>query len=276
MYRNILFLLLTSFFSSVAFADQIECTKDQSKCNIRNNDLTMDDKVVFLNSDNEVVAIGEVTRLQQDRRYLKIIKRFGRISSKDSVRLMDSKVQRIEEIKRYYKVYVAKPKYIVGGSLGFATFNVGEFLSGYEITGFGQKKINEIADYVGRVGLTLANGKITKDNIGIEQDAMELTALTIMPGIAGTVFRKYNASVRMEFDLGMSWISATVDGTADNVLGAGYNSKVENGLGLAARLEGSIQFDLSETTELGAFVGVSRIFNAQGTVIGVSMSMRLD
>jgi|GEM_PF-1632268 len=276
MMRNQLVVSLIAFsmmtLASVAHAGPFACNSEQTYCDVRDKGVAVGDAIGFFNKDDELVAVGTVTKIDGIERRVEFSKKYGGIRKNHTYKILDNADE--AELTKKYRVYREDSKISVGGGLGLASIGVGDGAAGLLVEGFGGYSLGRGLKVIGR-GMftsvsTTANGDIDAPT---KNANYSLTGFGIMPAIAYHHNAAKQFSVMGEFGLGFMYASATVDGSADGL--ENYVTEIENGFGMLMRGSGTAFFRFDQ---LIAGVGASyyRIQAAQGYSINLAVGYDLD
>jgi len=256
----------SSLVSTLGFAEEdIKCDHEQSYCVTKNRRLIYGDKVGIFNSDNEVVAIAEVTHMEGENRKLVIKQRNGQISKGQNVRLLDENVA--DNPSKIYKIYKQPTKIKAGLGLGIANMNLAEEVSTYVFDAFGDYRYKGNWHFVGRLNLATASGvAIDPDNDNQRAD-FTVNAFNVLPGVAYEAFRKEKVSIRGELDVGFTYVQTEINAVSQPK----SLDKIEPGFGLAWKGEVSaIYNDLGQWYPM-ASAGMMQIQNARAVALSAGV-----
>lgn len=225
-----------SLTSSVASARSLQCNKDQSLCLTESTQLTIGDRVGIFNSDDELVATGDVSSMKGDRRAVLINQRHGSIRKGYSLTLLDNRGEGSESSETMYKIYREPAKVAVGGSVGYSTVSIGDGSPATEFSAFAQWRKWKGMQVIARGTYTAMEGQVTRNSeIGYEHLPISISTIGALGGVGYILRENKPLSFRGELAAGAMYLSGNIDGDADLVDDSSTNSHVKNGLAPGAR-----------------------------------------
>jgi hypothetical protein len=277
MSRYPYLLLSTILFNGAAIASEIECNREQTKCVTYNAQLTIGDRVGVFNNEDQVVAVGKVKTMDGDRRTVKIVKNYGTIYRKHQIALLNSNVQGIADLEASYEVYSPNALYNFGATTGIASMDVGDSLSGMEVSGYVQKRSYEALCLVLRTTFLGTTGKIARnlDYLDAGKRDMSFFGVGVLPGVAASIFEQGTVSFRGELGGGLIYSRTSLGGDTSLVEGQGFDTKVSNGIGPMLRAALSMQFKM-DSYRAEIMLGQSLVYQARTSTIGIGISKDLN
>jgi hypothetical protein len=264
--------IVLSGFANVALAGPFACNSEQTYCDIRDKGAAVGDVVGFFNQDDELVAVGSVSKIDGIERRVEFTKKYGGIRKNHTYKILDTTDE--SELTKKYRVYREDAKISIGGGLGLASIGVGDGASGLLFEGFGGYSLGRGLKVIGR-GLftsvsTTANGDIDAPT---KNANYSLTGFGILPAIAYHHNAAKKFSVLAELGLGFMYASSTVDGSSDGI--DFYVTEIENGFGMIMRGSANALFRFDQI-QAGVGAAYYRIQSAQGYAISLALAYDLE
>ena len=237
-------LMLAMTVSGSAFAKGLECDQSQKQCMIDNARLSIGDKVGVFNGDDELVARGEVTDIDGERRAVRIERRYGPIQRGYRLALLGG---RDGLSASSYRIHREPGLLEMGASLGVASVAIGEGAPGAEASGYAAYRVAPGLRLLGRFVYETASGDITRynDNI-VSKGNIAMQGIGLLAGGAYTWREGRELSFRGEAGLGMMQVTATVDGDAGAVNDGTNEAHVKNGAQVFGRWSIGARYRFSE------------------------------
>ncbi len=205
------FLLVTG----PVFGKAVQCNSIQTRCVADGLSFTIGDRVGFFNTDNELVARGEIVAMRGDRRAVDIEKRFGQITGEDRMALLHDGPRTFSANKApgSYDTFKEPSKIIVGASLGVAALNIGSGISGQDMSVFAQFHQMHGFKVIGR-GSYLSGVGAAHRNLedGYEDVTVNLRGFSLWGGGAYVLRESRPLAFKTEATLGLMNASVTADG----------------------------------------------------------------
>ncbi len=245
MKKLLLPLVFGALVSTSASADSIQCNRDQTRCMTESKDWTIGDDVGVFNTHGELVAIGEVKGMREERRSIKISKRHGRIKRSHRFALLSNSHSDVS-YRENYKVYRRPAKLSVGASGGLTSLAVGAGTPGVEMTAFGQWRKWRGIQLIGRGTYIGASGEVSRTRREIETESINIDGFGALGGAAYTLRENKTLGFRGEMGLGFMYMAADVGGDSALVEDIGYSTHLNDGFGQYLRGSGSVLLNLGE------------------------------
>ena len=276
LYRNLLAGIAVAC-STQAFADDMQCNKKQTKCFTEDRDLSIGDEVGVFTSDDELVAVGTVRAMRGAKRMVSIKESTGTIRKGYRLALLERNASDADYSPQY-KIYRNPADISAGASFGMATAGIGEGSVAFDTSAFGSMRQWKDLELVGRFNYLTFNGNVnraTTESTGMETAPFSVNGIGLLGGIGYTWMHNSPLSFRGEVGAGFMHISATVDGSAGEVEGAGYPMKVSNGFGKFIRGGVSGLYNMSDwKIELGLSNAWFHEAMASGASLGLIRDFR--
>lgn len=197
-------ITILALLSEVSFAT-LRCDRKQTFCEVDAKRIVIGDNVVFVNQDQEVVAHGQVTQIDESKRRIDITKRFGSISADDRVirkEVFESKTPDI-------KVYKPASRVAVGGTFGLSPMNVSSDATAYNAEAFGQYKWSSLL-LTGRFNYFTANGIVDTGEQRSDQGDYSINGFGLLGGVAYHILPKAAVSARVSAEAGMLYTNTSI------------------------------------------------------------------
>lgn len=260
-------VLVTLINAGVAEAKTaLRCDDKQKFCVVDNKRLITGDKVMFLNEDEEIVALGEVSDMIRRDRKIEITKKYGFITSDVSVKRIDDGDRTSMPVSSF-KTYRAPGRYSLGGSLGLTPMNIASDAVAYSGEGFGQYLWRDNLSFTGRIHGYSVSGVVDTGEQSTESVNYSVNGMLFLAGMAHKAFTKSPVALRTSFDLGFSYASVSTSGSAS----IKSIETIGNGFGLAGRLGADAIYTRLNDWQPLASIGFSQINGARGTTISAGV-----
>ncbi len=256
-------MLIAVACSSPVFAKTVQCNALQTRCVADGSDFTIGDRVGFFNSDNELVARGEVIAMRGDRRAVDIEKRFGQIAGEDRIALLHNGPRSFSANRApsSYDNYKAPSDVVAGSALGVASLNIGSGIGAQDISVFAQFNEFRGLKLVARGNYLSGSGEAHRNlEEGYEKVVVDVRGLGLWGGAAYVLRETKTLAFRGEADLGIMNASVTADGDTALIDDGEVNTNIRSGTHFGAKLMiGSVltydswhgHFDVSHTLVSG-------------------------
>lgn len=260
--------------SNQALAGAILCNKAQTKCVIEKRDVTIGDQVGVVNKHGELVATGEVKGIRGEKRAVEITKRHGAISHDYKVALLSTGPM---ETPQTFKIYKEPAKYFVGASLDYGIISVAGGASGFGVTPFGSMRYFDGLEFVARGTYSSYSTKMAlAERTSTFEAPFEMRQMGLLGGVGYRMLESNPVSFRGELSLGMSHISATIDGDASLVDEDQNNRvKVKNGWAPTGRWSFGAYYRINKyLLSIDAIQSLTYEALASGLSFGASMDLK--
>ncbi len=228
--------------SAPALANNFKCDKAQSFCTIDSKQLTIGDRVGFFNHDEELVAYGEVEKVEHRTRYVKIEKSTGKLKANHSYALLDD--NKYQNLSSNYKMYRESAQMAVGADASLASVGLGDGALGIGASVYGNWRWQQQLYLSGRAFFVTTGGSAISVNSGESRnESFTATMLGVMPGLQWITPQHKPFSARAEAGLGLAYSSASVSGGASV---KEHLDHLEPGFGLAMRGSVGVQANFKE------------------------------
>ena len=258
-------------------SQNLACNKAQTLCEVDDRNLGIGDRVGVINDDDELVATGEVLRIEGASRQVKIRKRYGTIKEGYRMTLMESRPE--EGLKApIYRIYKEPTQHSLGASVGLSTYSIGLGSPGVELTSFYQQRFWKGAQWLLRANYLKIRGEANRyTDFDVQQLPIDVSAYSLLGGGVYTFRESRAVSVRTELGLGFTTVSATIDGDKELVQDELKKSaKIKNGTAPYIRWSLGAQWNMSRDWYLLGDVSQCLIHLAYGTTVGVGIGRILD
>jgi hypothetical protein len=232
-------MLLAVLTSTPGFAKSVQCNAVQTRCVADGIHFTIGDRVGFFNTDDELVARGEVIAMRGDRRAVDIEKRFGQIGSDDRMALLHNGPRTFTASRApgAFDTYKAPSELVVGASLGVAALNIGGGVTGQETSGFAQFHQMGGFKLVGRGSYLAGTGEAHKTlEDGYENALVQVRGLSLWGGAAYVVREAKTVAFRGEADVGVMNAAVTADGDTAAIDQGEVDANIRSGNHFGAKL----------------------------------------
>lgn len=236
---------LTFVFGAVAgslpaLADTLYCNRSQSNCVIRDLRMTLGDKVGIFNRADELVAVGEIEKLDAEDRHLQIRDRRGDIRrGYRFARLKNSSLD-MDLLAKDYPVFQTPSELRLHGSLGIAGLGVGPGSLGYEYSAMLEKRWAHDVYYGIRGTVLDASAEVNNPDSSYSTGQLNLSGFSVLPALSISLRPAQPWLVRGELGVGMMYTSADVDG--DSSLVEEFVEEFSPGFDLLTRGEVSVHY----------------------------------
>jgi hypothetical protein len=258
-------------------AQNLDCNRAQTLCEVEDRNLIIGDRVGIINDDEELVATGEVLKVDGANRQIKIKKRHGNIKDSFKLTLLENRPE--EGFKApVYRVYQEPSKHSVGASLGLSTYSIGLGSPGMEATTYYQKRFWKGAQWIVRGNYLKIRGEANRyTDVSVEQLPIDISAYSLLGGGVYTFLENRPLSIRTELALGFTNVSATIDGDKELVQEELKNSaKVKNGTSPYVRWSLGAQWNYNRQWNFLGDISQCLINLAYGTTVGLGVSRILQ
>lgn len=269
-YNRFLFVLFyVFFFSASAYAFDIRCVTDQSKCEISTNRLAIGDYIGVFSPDELLVAVGKVESINGLKRTIKMLKRYGKIYKGYEAVLIEDK--QANDPTAYFKVPKAGIKQAVTARLGLLRMEAGDGLVGFVVSGAYAHRWRNI-HILGRVGYLSVSGSATGNDTGVTQDA-RASAIMIGAGLAYRFLPNNYLSFDASVELGAASVTVNVadGGNATEIL----NRRIQPGLGLLVNSSIHAMFDFN-VVRVGPGIGYTMVQNAHNLFMTIEANYAIN
>lgn len=200
--KNRLSMMLMAFGLLTGFRPAVLCNSAQSLCTVVSKNFTLGDKVGIFAKSGELIAEGEVKRLDRSRRIIKIDKKHSKIMNRHKVALLSS--EKVHYGTASHKVASFKKHYAHwGASAGYTNLAVGLELAAFEANGVYENRWLDDWKYVFRGSVLSGSGSGAIDTVeGKETVGIDIFGLGALGGIARTFLTQNAFSLRTELSLG--------------------------------------------------------------------------
>ena len=262
--------------SPAAFAKSLQCNSMQTLCIISDSsELTIGDRVGVFNSDGQLVATAEVSRMRGDRRSLAIAHRTGRIGRDDRIALLDtSAIDGAAPVE--YQKYREPAKYEIGTNLAYSTITLGDSLPGYEASLYGQMRQWGGWQFTGRFVADAVSGKTSIADGSADKVSLTMHGFGLLGGVGYEWFRSQPLSVRVEAAVGAMKVSALVDGSAEPVNDGTADVHVKNGTAPMARWSMGGVYQMGDHWHAHLDLAESIVYQAFSNMISIGLSRDLN
>jgi hypothetical protein len=218
-------VLLAAILVPQAFAS-IKCDRKQSFCEVNAKRMVIGDEVVFVNTDQEIVAYGEVVGIDDMTRRIDITKKFGDISADDRV----VRKEIFAATRPDMKTFRSPSKMSLGGSFGLSPMNVASDATAYNAEAFGQYRLSNLYA-TARMNYFTASGIVDTGEQRSEQGDYAISGIGMLGGFAYKLLPKRSVGGRISAEAGLlySETSITTQTYPSNL------DKVGSGVGFAVR-----------------------------------------
>lgn len=219
------------FASASAYALPFKCDKDQSDCEIVTKRWTVGDKVGVFTRDKELVAIGVVREIRENKRIVKITQKWAPLLRSHDMDIIDD--EQYNSPKTAFKVVKPLSPMVWSADLGILNLGIGDGFIATELSGNLYRLFWRDLSYYGRVHFFTGSGSAS-DNLGnAGQQDVSVSAFGVSGGISEMLLPFNPFSIRLDADLGFSYGSVTLGGDFDEkeVL----NNRFSDGLGVHVR-----------------------------------------
>lgn len=225
--KILLGLTLMSFgaaWTTSSMARGVNCTRTQSQCVTRSNDVTIGDKVGFFDTRDRLVATGTVRKMKGSLRLVRIeesntpIPRTARLALLETSggREPDYAMERVIQRQRLYEVE---------GSYGSAAMKIGSGFGASLITMGGSRLVLENVIDGLRVGVhavSLQGSGLLAHSVdpmtrAVVDNTITLRAFGLVPTLSYTFLPEQMVSFRAEAGYGLMDVNASIDGNQDAV-----------------------------------------------------------
>ncbi len=128
MILRCILLLALVVFSNQIFAFPFKCDKSQTQCEVQSKRLTVGDKVVVLNDEKQLIAIGEVLEIRGSSRIVKITQKWGPLLRNHQMEFIEDSVY--TNPSQTYPIYTPLSQWAWGAQLGVLTLGIGDTFTG--------------------------------------------------------------------------------------------------------------------------------------------------
>ena len=262
--------------SPAALAKSLQCNSMQTLCIISDSsELTIGDRVGVFNSDGQLVATAEVSRMRGDRRSLAIAHRTGRIGRDDRIALLDtSAIDGAAPVE--YQKYREPAKYEIGTNLAYSTITLGDSLPGYEASLYGQMRQWGGWQFTGRLVVDAVSGKTSIADGSADKVPLTMHGFGLLGGVGYEWFRSQPLSVRVEAAVGAMKVSALVDGSAEPVNDGTADVHVKNGTAPMARWSMGGVYQMGDHWHAHLDLAESIVYQAFSNMISIGLSRDLN
>jgi hypothetical protein len=251
MRTSCLWMLLagtTAMMSGAALGGgPLVCNKSQTKCLTETRQLTIGDEVGVFNTEDELVATGEVRAMRGDRRAVVIGERHGQIRKSHKLVLLETK-RSDASYTTAYKIYREPANLSVGASGGLSSVSVGESTPAMEFSAYAQWRKWYGLQLVLRGVYTAGEGSVTTYDVEEDkqiQAPISLSGMGILGGVGYVMRENKPLSFRTELAAGGMQMSAAIDGDSALVDDGAYNARVKNGFAAYGRGSFGVMYNMS-------------------------------
>lgn len=278
LLSSVLVVAITTMTSTAyGRAQNLDCNKSQTLCEVDDRNLIIGDRVGIINADDELVANGEVLRVEGGTRQVKIKKRYGAIKNGYKIVLLQDRPE--EGFKaQTYRTYQEPSKHTVGGSAGLSTYSIGIGSPGFELTAYYQRRYWKGAQWIVRGNYLKIKGEANRyTDYDVQQLPINVSAYSLLGGSVYTFREGRPVSIRTELALGFTSVSATIDGDKELVQDELKESaKVKNGYSPYVRWSLGAQWNVNRQWNVLGDISQCLINLAYGTTVGVGVGRVLD
>ena len=254
MFSRLLLASVATFMmfgAHQAFAFKVRCTAKQDSCQVVTSTLTVGDYLGFFDPDGYLSAVGKVVKIHRGVRKVKILKHYQKIrNSHEAMLIKDREAARPSS---YFKFFKRDSENSVGLRLGIVDMGIGQGVSATKISGFKEWPFKKRAMSLVATGSFMSgSGRATDVGAQIETHNINFMAFSALGGVRYMFRPEKPISQRVEGGLGLVHLSGKA-GNGQNFERL-VDGRVKPGLGLMARIAGSLYFRWGSTTRpfLGA------------------------
>ncbi len=228
-------LLLLSASSSTALAERdFNCGVKNNTCVIYDRGVITGDKVGFFTERGELIATGQVTKMQGNARAVQLQQVMGPVNSQaESYAMLEGPSAIAQE---QYRLYKQPSPIAVAGQISLATFGAGGDAKGYEASGemIRRKFLGKVDGFI-RGSIYSFSGTAT--NIYAESDRATFGATSVagLGGLGYTLFSQNDFLIRTEAGLGLSYTLAKINNSIADAKSEDWGYGVSSGFAPHAR-----------------------------------------
>ena len=227
-----------------AQAESLFCNKAQSDCVIRDHRMTLGDKVGIFNHDAELVAVGEIGKLEEEDRHLEIIERRGDIRRGYRFARLTSSSLDMDLLADDYRIFQTPSKTRLHGSVGLAGLGLGAGGSGYEYGAMLEQMWTRDIYYGVRGTVLSAAATVNNPGSDYAEGQLGMFGLSVLPALSVSLRPGQPWLIRAELGAGLMYTSADVDG--DSGLVESFVEEFTPGFGLLTRGEISVHYRIQK------------------------------
>jgi hypothetical protein len=228
-------VIVCALASQQAFGERdFRCATRNNTCVIYDNQAVTGDKIGFFTERGELIATGQVMRMQGRARSVQLQQVLGPVNSQaETFAMLDSPSKVATE---EYRLYRHPTPMAVAAQVGFATFGAGGDAKGYEATAelIRRKFIGKVDGFV-RGGVYSFSGTARNVFSASDQAKFTATAGTALGGIGFTLFSQNDFLMRTEVGLGLAFTSAKINGSSSDAKSEDWGYGVKSGIAPHAR-----------------------------------------
>ncbi len=223
-------LLLMALKPAQTQAAGLRCAKDQGICEFENRSLHLGSRVGIFNPQGDLVAYGQVSRLNGETRVVRLKEVFGAITRDDVARPLGKAT--LDSFRKFQR----KPELVWQAAIGMAAVTVGAGVWGPMISGFREQSLAH--DFAWTVDATFVNaGGSVNHRAGsdLPDGSFSQNTLGVGAGIAYNVNQNRDLSLRGSATLGGAYTMAEVSGPSNEP--SDYVSGFDSGFGVYAKFD---------------------------------------
>jgi len=261
-----LLVLMTFIGFRAAYAEGLQCDQDQDFCVSENKRLTIGDEVAVVDEDGDVVAVGIVTGMNDRKRRINLLQKYGTILQGHKVVFMS---EGREEFMSTHRIYTERKRMKVGASLGLMPMNIASEAVAYTGDAFAQLLWRDGMLLVGRGQFLTASGITSSNTNEFIDEEYSVFSLNFIGGIAYEFLRKGPVMFRPEAGLGLAYVDASSTGSGDAYPDA--LRKIGNGVNLVFKVSIDAVYVPMKVWQPFATVSFTQINEARGTLLAVGV-----
>jgi hypothetical protein len=238
-------LFLMSANAGAALADRdFKCGARNNTCVIYDRGAVTGDKVGFFTERGELIATGQVTRMQGNARAVQLQQVMGPVSTQaESYAMLEGPTSVTQE---QYRLYKQPTPIAIAGQIGLATLGAGGDAKGYEASAemIRRKFLGKVDGFV-RGSIYSFSGTATNIYEEAGQAKFGSTSVAALGGLGYTLFSQNDFLIRTEAGVGLSYTVAKINNSISDAKSKDWGYEVNSGFGLHARamLVGGYRFD---------------------------------
>lgn len=226
------------FLVGVAQAQEsLRCNAKQTFCVVENKRLVVGDQVLVLNSDEEIVAHGEIADMQGESRRINITKKVARINSGAMVKT--DRNGDIDSLAERYRYYHRPAKSGFGVTAGITNLNVAGRTTAYGAEAVYQQRFMWGSYWTLRGHFFTASGYARQAEYE-EETEFSVTGTVVYGGLAYEFWRKQPFMLRTEAGLGLSYVGLSTNQSSAVTFASDSAppevEKIGSGVGVAGRI----------------------------------------
>lgn len=222
-------LVLSTMISTNALAEKrFNCSPKNDTCVISDKSVVTGDKVGFFTDRGELIATGEVTRMQGTRRAVQLQQVMGSVSSQAETYATLDGPSAISQ--QQYRIYKQPAPAAIAAQIALATFGAGGDAKGYEgsAEAIRRKFLGKVDGFI-RGSIYSFNGTATNVYAGVDPGNFNATAIAALGGVGYTLFSQNDFLLRTEVGLGLSYTVAKVNDSIADAKSEDWGYAVKSG-----------------------------------------------